>query len=358
MTAGANPLAAHARMPVQGLLPSPVVQFRAWVDAFERLGYDVRTLLTDVGLERASLADPDLLIPCDVVGAFFARSQQVRPLKNLWTKLGAETPLGAIPLLDYLIITSDTVGEGLEQEARYFRLVGAPFVLDIQRDEDPVRLVYRINSPMLSRSIEYSALLNLQGLRGETDNRVRFAYVSFMHEPDDVSEIERLLGCDVRVNASWAGIAIPRESWQLPLKRRDPILRRLLERHADATGPSEPTSDTLTLDVRRALTKRLARGEADMDLVARDLAMSARTLQRKLAASGSSFHALLDCARRETAERWIVDRTLSIAEVAYLAGYSEAAAFHRAFKRWTGVTPQAYRQGERRKAFPSVSASK
>src|SRR5262245_7662414 len=123
MTADANPLTTPATRLAADVPPSPVVQFRAWVDAFERLGYDVSHLLAEVGLERSALADPDLLIPCDVVGAFFARSQQIRPLKNLWTKLGTETPLGAFALLDYLIITSDTVGSGFEQEARYFRLV-------------------------------------------------------------------------------------------------------------------------------------------------------------------------------------------------------------------------------------------
>jgi hypothetical protein len=141
MTADANSLTVSATQQGQAVPASPAVQFRAWVDAFEQLGYDVGKLLADVGIERSALADPDLLIACDVVGALIARSQQIRRLKNLWTKLRAVTPLGAIPLLDYLIITSDSVGRGVEQEARYFRLVGAPFVIDIKQDEDPVRVV-------------------------------------------------------------------------------------------------------------------------------------------------------------------------------------------------------------------------
>jgi AraC-like DNA-binding protein len=99
----------------------------------------------------------------------------------------------------------------------------------------------------------------------------------------------------------------------------------------------------LALDVRRVLMSRLARGESDIELVARELAMSSRTLQRRLAAVGLSYHELLDRARRETAERSIADSSLSIGEVAYLTGYSEPAAFYRAFRRWTGVTPQVYR---------------
>jgi AraC-like DNA-binding protein len=358
MTADANPLTAGATGRIETPPPTPVVQFRAWVDAFERLGYDVDSLLADISLTRSDLADPDLLIPCDVVGAFFRRSQQVRPLKNLWTRLGAVTPLGAIPLLDYLILTSDTVGQGFEQEARYFRLLNAPFTLDIQRKEDPVRVVYLVAAWIPPSTVEYSAILNVQGFRTETDDRFHFAYVSFTHQPDDAAEIERLLGCDVRVNASWAGFAMPRKAWDLPLRRRDPILRAMLESQADAIIAARmPPLNGLALDVRRVLMARLARGESDIELVARDLAMSARTLQRKLAAAGLSYHELLDRARHETAERCLADSSLSIGEVAYLTGYSEPAAFHRAFRRWTGITPQAFRERRRSGVRPDTRPS-
>ena len=149
------------------------------------------------------------------------------------------------------------------------------------------------------------------------------------------------------VNASWAGLAVPHEVWQLPLRRRDPILRAMLERQADALTPRLPPLNGLALDVRRVLMSRLARGESDIELVARDLGMSSRTLQRRLAAAGLSYHELLDRARRETAEKCIADSSLSIGEIAYITGYSEPAAFHRAFRRWTGVTPHGFRQRRR-----------
>ncbi len=69
-----------------------------------------------------------------------------------------------------------------------------------------------------------------------------------------------------------------------------------------------------------------------------------RTLQRRLARAGTSFEALCDDARRTAAETYLRDTTLSISEVTYLLGYSEPAAFHRAFKRWHGKTPLAFRQ--------------
>ena len=156
---------------------------------------------------------------------------------------------------------------------------------------------------------------------------VTFSYVSFTHQPDDVRELEQLLDCEVRPGGSWAGLAMPRSAWQLPLSRRDPILRAMLEHQADASAPRAPALDGLAMDVRRVLALRLARGEAEIDRVARDLAMSPRTLQRRLSSAGLSYQGLLDVLRRETAEKCIADASLTIAEIAYLAGYSEPPAF-------------------------------
>ena len=80
-----------------------------------------------------------------------------------------------------------------------------------------------------------------------------------------------------------------------------------------------------------------------IDAVARRLSTTARTLQRRLARSGTSFEELRDDARRQAAELYLSTTTLTIAEVTYLLGYSEPTAFHRAFRRWHGTTPQAFR---------------
>jgi AraC-like DNA-binding protein len=133
----------------------------------------------------------------------------------------------------------------------------------------------------------------------------------------------------------------------VPLRRRDPILREMLEQQAGAAA-AMPDIDGGALEVRRALTARLARGQTDIDDIARDLGTSSRTLQRRLSTAGLSYQELLDGVRRDTAERYIAKTSLSIGEVAYLLGYSEPAAFHRAFKRWHDVTPQAFREQSRR----------
>jgi AraC-like DNA-binding protein len=94
--------------------------------------------------------------------------------------------------------------------------------------------------------------------------------------------------------------------------------------------------------VRRVLARLLPQGEPGVAAVARALDMSARTLQRQLEEEGTTFRDVLNDLRSEMAQAYLRDGHHTIAEVTYLLGFSETAAFSRAFKRWTGVAPSRY----------------
>lgn len=85
-------------------------------------------------------------------------------------------------------------------------------------------------------------------------------------------------------------------------------------------------------------------GNTAVDRVAEQLGMSARTLQRKLRTFGTSHQELLDEMRKDLAMRYLHEPEMAVCEVAYLLGFSESSAFHRAFKRWTGTTPSEFRR--------------
>jgi len=173
---------------------------------------------------------------------------------------------------------------------------------------------------------------------------MKAAYVSFTHKPDDAADFARVLQCPVRTRASWNGWALSRATMAVPLRRRDPALRRWLERQAEALIARQASTGDVRDEVRSVLAAQTMTGDMRIDTVARCLATTPRTLQRRLARTGTSFEALCDDARRQAAEAYLSDTTLSISEVAYLLGYSEPAAFHRAFRRWhVGTTPLTFR---------------
>lgn len=324
-------------------LSYPASSVRVFVDALGRLGYCMEPLLADAGIRRADLDDPDARIASAVWGPIFCRALEERPMKNAGMRLATVTPLGAFPLIDYLIATCQSVGEGLTRLARYLRL--AETALRLREEEDPIRVLLEgCDTPL---SAEFTVTLGLLHFRGETEGRFRAAYASFCHKPDDLVEMERVLGCPVYTGASWNGWALSRETCQLPLRRRDPALGSLLQRQADEAIARLPPMAGVALDVRRVLASRVGGGDTRIQAVARTLATSARSLQRRLAAAGVSYQQLLDQSRKDSAERHLTDSPLSIGEIAYLLGYSEPPAFSRAFRRWHNETPQAFRQRQR-----------
>ena len=344
MTARADRLTKRAKIRDQaGSVRSsyPASSARVFVDALERLNYCMEPLLAEAGISRADLHDPDARIPCTVWGPMFSRALEQRQMKNAGMRLATVTPLGAFPLIDYLIATSQNVGEGLTRLARYLPLVEARSVPQLREDEDPIRvLLDGCDTPL---STEFTVTINLLHFREETEDRFRAAYASFRHQPDDVAEMERVFSCPVHTRAAWNGWALSRETYQLPLRRRDPALGGLLQRQADEAIARLPSMEGVALEVRRALASRVGTGDTRIQAIARTCATSPRSLQRRLAAEGVSYQQLLDLARKDAAQRYLTDSPLSIGEVAYLLGYSEPAAFSRAFRRWHHETPRAFR---------------
>jgi AraC-like DNA-binding protein len=93
------------------------------------------------------------------------------------------------------------------------------------------------------------------------------------------------------------------------------------------------------LRIRSLLTRRLPEGEPTRAAIARAMAMSERTLHRRLEAEGTSFQKILDSARRDLAERYMDRKDLSLAEIAFLLGFSDQSSLFRASKRWFGTSP-------------------
>jgi AraC-like DNA-binding protein len=142
-------------------------------------------------------------------------------------------------------------------------------------------------------------------------------------------------------------IELPLSLVDRALPQADPALYRVIERHAEALLAARPApQDTTSERVQRVLIEALNANSSDVSLtaVAAELRLSERSLQRRLAGEGTSFDALLERLRLDLALRYLGDQSIAIAEVAYLLGYSEPSAFHRAFKRWTGRTPSAVRR--------------
>jgi hypothetical protein len=183
MTARANSLTERVTKPARtsgSAWSAPASELRVLLNALGRLGYNVDTLLRSIGLRDIDFNDPDMRISCEAYGTLLSRAQQDRFTPDLALELARLTPMGAYPLLDYLVLTSETVGAAVQQLGRYFRLVGNPVVITVHEDVDPIRVEIVGPAPFAT---EYVASLMVLHCRNETDGLFVAANVSLRPRP-------------------------------------------------------------------------------------------------------------------------------------------------------------------------------
>ncbi|MFG2953655.1 AraC family transcriptional regulator ligand-binding domain-containing protein [Streptomyces sp. NPDC048291] len=170
--------------------------------------------------------------------------------------------------------------------------------------------------------------------------------VAMRHAPPPSAETTSYFGTRIREGETDA-VTFSAEDAALPFLTEDESMwnffvpelrRRLSELEASAT-----TADR----VRAALHERLPAGESSINAIAAQLMLSPRTLQRQLQAEGTSYQAVLSDTREKLARRYLADHSLPTSQVAYLLAYDDTNSFYRAFRRWTGLTPEAARTGNR-----------
>jgi AraC-like DNA-binding protein len=170
--------------------------------------------------------------------------------------------------------------------------------------------------------------------------------VTFAHEAGyPIAAYEQLFGVPVRFGAPESALWIPRDSLTRPFANRDPIARKYLETHAEQMLAALPVdAPPIVAQLREAILGELATSGAELQRVAKRVAMSTRTVQRRLEEAGTSYQDLVDDVRSSMARSLLRDRTRSIVDVAFELGYADLKGFYRAFRRWTDATPAEWRR--------------
>ncbi|HEX7663579.1 MAG TPA: helix-turn-helix domain-containing protein, partial [Polyangiaceae bacterium] len=161
--------------------------------------------------------------------------------------------------------------------------------------------------------------------------------------PRRTGEHEAFFRAPVNFSADENALVFDASTMDLPLVTADAALHTALLQRSEAILNALPSSDRFVRNVRVAVIKSLQSGKGTaLEHLAADLEMSERTLQRRLAENATTLSELVDSVRHELALSYLAD-DISAMEVAYLLGFSEAAAFQRAFKRWTGTSLKEFR---------------
>ena len=306
------------------------------------LGLDRDALASEAGLDPAALADPDARVPL----AAHLRLWTQLARQPVGLELGARLGLAGMGVIGYAMQHGATVADALAWQHR-FRAVIHPDVVPALERRGALAMLARPVAPAFVRlrePVEAQAAAIVSVIRTLTGKPVAPVQVAFpMVRPADPGRQERFLGCPVAWSAPRLEVGFDAAILDLPLPRSEPRLFGYLARRAEELHAALPVESSWSARARRELGACLAHGEPRLGELARRLGVSDRTLHRRLDAEHTGFAALLDEARRERALLLVEDRTLAVGELAFLLGYSEPAAFIRAFRRWTGDTPTGYR---------------
>jgi AraC-like DNA-binding protein len=297
------------------------------------------------GLERAARRDPN------------AR-HSVAASPRLWRLAAEETrdPCFGLEVarhvsptmfhaLGFAVLASGTLREALERVARFFQLASDTGRMSLRERGGHLSLELQLNgcNPPADESIDAFMALIVRVARVLVGRDFSPIRVELRRErPPQDAAFARCFRCPVEFGSPENVIVVDPRAADAPLPSADPELARVNDQMA-AQAVARMTSARASDRVRGVLVERLPSGEPSQEDVARTLKMSARSLQRRLAAEAATYAQILDDTRRGLATTYVVQNRYSLGEIGYLLGFSGASCFVRAFRRWTGVTPTAYR---------------
>jgi AraC-like DNA-binding protein len=235
--------------------------------------------------------------------------------------------------------------EALEQVQKYQRLVSEGGRIEMRLEADTASIVYipyEADAPFSRHQIEAVLLVILGFARWLIDEELRPIEIRFAHpKPALTQKHDEVFQAPIRFRAQEHAIVLERRWLVVELPESDPTL---LQVHlAQADQRLHAMDKISTLQHVKMILESSGHFQWDRDHMARRLHMSRRTLQRKLSKAGTTFQALFDQYRHTSALTLLKDNELTTGEVGHLLGFSEPSTFYRAFKRWEGCTPGAYR---------------
>ena len=333
----------------------PAVHVHHLVELVGRWKVEREELLRGLGLDEAALDDPATRIPLATIIRLTERARELTGEPGLGFYLGMRMRISVHGYLGFAAMAAGTLREAAQLAVRFAPTRTTAIALHLHEDNGSASLVIEERAPLGSaRDVLIFALavglwqcgcaLTGQVLRGSID-------VSFP-EPEYFKRFSEAAPGGVRFGQPLNQLLIAPGSLDLPLTMADPVALRLLreqcERELDALGQGGKLSGRARAQVARSLeTVQEAGGEGgvpSIDEMARRLHVSERTLKRRLAAEGTTYSDLVEAERRERAFLLLRSADLSIAEIADRLGYSDAANFTRAFRRWTGQSPRAFQK--------------
>jgi len=321
--------------------------FASLLSCGQLVGLSRTSMLSQLGLSDADLEPLSRRLAQKYLFDLFKLIERETNRNDIGLLFAQQAKPGAFSALGYATMSCATIEEAVNLIPVYERIVLGFSRTRLEKGAKISRLRWQLQSNEVPPRAVLDAILGawvgLSRWMSGTDavlNKVCFE----LNEPDNLDVYQQFFQCPLEFNANCNALVFDSELLLLPLQQPDTQIHQLTRRCADDLLEQLESQESFSNKVSACLPKLLARQECSQQAVSKELALSERSLRRRLEEEGTSFRQLLLQRRQRLAEFYLDDANLALIDVALLLGFSEHSSFTRAFKDWNGITPIQWRQ--------------
>jgi len=312
-----------------------------------RSGADIPYLLDTVGIPRRQLDDPNARIERDTFIRLMLTVMQHTEDEFLGFGQGRKSKPGTFSMMAHAVINCSNLEKALLRGIKFYELFDLEVVTSLHRDGDIAWLEVTANERLDFREVIIEAILILSmrfmsWLVGKVvEPRSVELDFSRNHGADDY---RTAFTCPVEYEAERNRFVFSADFLELPLVQNELSLSRFLKDSLTQLIDGNIHNVGLPAQIRAIISKEYGNTFPDFSEICEKLNMTPQTLRRRLKEGNTSYQEIKDAIRKDASVYYLSKPDLSIDEIALLMGFSEASSFHRAFKKWTGKTPSAFRR--------------
>ena len=310
-------------------------------------GIDKPGLLRKLGLDPDAESDVDLYVSGEAYLELLEELAEMMPGPvSFHLRAGSTMRCDDFGVLGLAAKSAPTLLDSFLRIERYGALLVSEPVYSVETIDAGVCIrINRPDAPYGLRLSNEAALSTFWSLSKEATGRtfnpvaVYYAHAS----PGAKDHYVAFFGCPVHFNSDFNGLCVDEGLAKEPNKVGDSAIVQYFDQQLDAKVKKFNEAPSWRLTVRDEIARALSGGQPRKKDIARELGVSDRTLLRRLSDEGLSFKGIVEETQRDLAKQLLTKTNYSLAEVAFMTGFSDQSTFNRAFKRWAGQTPRSYR---------------
>ncbi|SHM84545.1 AraC-type DNA-binding protein [Chitinophaga jiangningensis] len=295
-------------------------------------------------IDKKALAKKDGPAPTAAqIGSLWANAIHLTRDKLFGLHFGESLRTTALGIVGSIIQSSATVGEALTHAAALVHVITGQCRMEIVQGKGTFKVILtQTTREGINPLMEVFMVIVIHELDGLLLTKITPKAVALPYKVTDPVEYARVFRCaPVKSNGEYS-ITLSAQYWEEPILTANYQLQEILLQQTSHLPKPDNKTQLLGARIHNYLLANSYLGLASLNDIASNFNMSARTLQRQLKNEGSSYQHIADTVKRSLAEHYIASGNFALKDISWMLGYNELSAFSRAFKKWTGVSPESF----------------